>query len=108
MPPVDANINHAAAPPDDGIEDVIPGTALDGLAKEWENDSTVRGKALATKSLLYWPSPEQVGVINFDTMKPNVKVLMILLENWAPQVDSAKTVCVDQLRVEDWFSKMFA
>ena len=102
MPPVDAN------EPSDDIDEVVPGTSLEGLGKMWENDETIRGRALATKSMLYWPTSEQVGVITFDTMKYNVRVLMILLEKWAPQVDSAKTVCIDQLRAEVWFLKMFA
>ena len=99
MPP--AAPNNAV----DDIEEEVPGTSLEGLASLWENDRGLRSRALKSQSLLAWPLPEQVGVINFDTMKSNARVVMLILEKWAPQVTTAKTVNIDQLREEDWFLK---
>ena len=81
-------------------QEPVPGTSLEGLAGLWENDKVIRGKTLGSGKLLQWPSPEQVGVINFETMKKNCRVLEKLLLTWCPQLSYAKTVHIDQVRAE--------
>ena len=81
-------------------ENDIPGVSLEGLGDTWEKDHTIRARAVSSKSLLAWPSPKHVGVINFTTAKQNVLVLSHLLELWCPQVPCAKTVNIDQVRTE--------
>ena len=81
-------------------DEPIPGTSLEGLAKSWESDDTFRGRLLATGNVLQWPSSKLTGVISFETISLNCKVLEKTLRCWCPQVSSAKTVCIDQVREE--------
>lgn len=90
-----------AVAPDFDNDEPVPGTSLEGLGYAWEADECIRGNALQNGgSLLSWPSPKHVGVINFQCVSHNAKVLSILLERWCPQVPSVKTVNIDQLRAE--------
>ena len=90
-----------AVAPDFDNDEPIPGTSLEGLGHAWEADECIRGHALQNGgSLLSWPTPKHVGVINFQCASHNAKVLSILLELWCPQVRSVKTVNIDQLRAE--------
>ena len=83
----------------------IEGTSLQGLAKLWEGDPIIRGKALKNGSLLSWPSPKKTGVITFATVAFNSKVVEHCLRHWCPQVPSAKTLNIDQVRLEARVSK---
>ena len=79
-------------------EEVDPTRSLEGLANKWNGDEGLRTLLLHKGSLLQWPSPEQKGVVNFDTMRLNSTVLNHVLELWAPQVEVPKTVCIDDMR----------
>eukprot|EP00438_Fugacium_kawagutii_P013701 Skav233526 [mRNA] locus=scaffold2975:268787:271531:- [translate_table: standard] len=57
----------------EGEDGVLP--SLDGLAKVWEEDSVVRTLLLHNGSLLSWPSEKMKGVVTFETMRPNARVI---------------------------------
>lgn len=79
-----------------------PGKTLEGLAALWEDDKYVRSLVLSTQSLLKWPSKKKMGVITFETMSANYRVLSLLLKIWLPLNESAKTVFIDHVRNEAW------
>ncbi|CAE7226889.1 unnamed protein product [Symbiodinium sp. CCMP2456] len=56
-------------------------SALDGLAAKWEDD--------------------KVGVINFETMRPNARVLELLLHRYLPDAPELRTINVYAAREED-------
>eukprot|EP00435_Cladocopium_sp_Y103_P070850 s275_g36.t1 len=89
-----------APPPENDLDAPVEGTSLEGLWKQWDNDETIRRFALKTGTLLSWPSPKHTGVLNFETMGRNVRVLSYLMEIWCPQVPTAKTINIDQIRAE--------
>lgn len=77
------------------------GANLVGLAESWEGAADVRQRLLSTHSLLAWPSPKLTGVISFDTMSMNYKVLSLLIDVWCSQHATPKSVNIDQVREED-------
>lgn len=79
-------------------EEALPG--LVGLAKSWENDEEIRRFILRHDALLRWPTPAKTGVTTFETMRMNSMVLGKVLDIWCPQVTSAKTVNIDDVRHE--------
>lgn len=79
-----------------------PGKSLDGLAKLWEDDEVIRRRVLEHDTLLQFPSKKQIGVITFETMSGNARVLAHVLTTWCPQHAAAKMVNIDQVRAEDW------
>lgn len=83
---------------DDAGADV--GVSLAGLMNKWNSDDVVREQFLHKKSLLKWPSPKHVGVINFNTLSLNARVMGKVLEVWCPQLDTPKTVWMDHVRDE--------
>ena len=73
--------------------------SLDGLNECWEADPIIRGHALRNEgTLLCWPSKELTGVVSFQTIACNARVLWQLLETWCPQVPEPKTVSMAQVR----------
>ena len=90
---------------DDEVETDAPieGTSLKGLWNRWDNDEPIRRFALKSGSLLSWPSPKHTGVLNFQTMGRNTRVLTHLMEIWVPQVPIAKTIHIDHIREEVGF-----
>ena len=76
------------------------GVSLAGLMTKWNDDDAIRTHVLHTQSLLKWPSPKHVGVINFNTLALNARVISKLLEVWCPQLDTPKTVWIDHVRDE--------
>lgn len=85
----------------DPIEEGDPSlTSLDGLAKMWEDTEILRDRLLGTGSLLTWPDPKLTGVITFHTLSYNAKLIERILQLWCPQVDTPKTVVIDQVREE--------
>lgn len=73
---------------------------LNGLAKVWNDDDTIRTMVLHTKSLLAWPSPKMTGVINFNTMRQNSAVIQTVLGVWCTRVATPQTVYIDHMRDE--------
>ncbi|CAE7249148.1 unnamed protein product [Symbiodinium microadriaticum] len=59
------------------------------------------GHLLKTGNLLRWPSPAQVGCINFETLGLNYRVMTKLLRIWLPKIDTLKTVNIFACRHED-------
>ena len=60
-----------AVAPDFDNDEPIPGTSLEGLGHAWEADECIRGHALQNGgSLLSWPTPKHVGVINVRPTMP--------------------------------------
>lgn len=82
-----------------------PQTNLDGLAKAWADDECVRSLLLHKKSLLSWPSSKKTGVISFETMAQNARVLSKVLEIWCPQMEIPKTLSIDDAREQVRCSK---
>ena len=76
--------------------------ALSGLAAAWEKCRAIRQAALRNDSVLQWPTPALTGVITFETMTYNSKVLLRLLRLWLPQLDTLKTINVFAARKEVW------
>ena len=74
--------------------------ALEGLAEPWERSRSIRQKMLATGRLLSWSEPAKVGVISFDAMQHNYRILMKMLENWLPKTDTLNTFNVYAARRE--------
>ena len=84
-----------------GPDSAMPVLTLEGLAGAWESDQVIRSHALKMGTMLAWPSPKHVGVVTFETISKNARVMDLLLKLWCPQLTSAKTVNVDQLRAEE-------
>ena len=82
-----------------------PQTNLDGLSKAWADDECVRSLLLHKKSLLSWPSSKKTGVISFETMAQNARVLSKVLEIWCPQMEIPKTLSIDDAREQVRCSK---
>lgn len=74
---------------------------LDGLAEAWEDDKTIRSVVLHKGSLCSWPNVASTGVITFETMKMNAKVIMKILEVWCPKTLHPQTVYIDHMRAQD-------
>ncbi|CAE7451442.1 unnamed protein product [Symbiodinium sp. KB8] len=74
--------------------------ALSGLAASWDKSRAIRGHLLKTGNLLRWPSPAQVGCINFETLGLNYRVMTKLLRIWLPKIDTLKTVNIFACRHE--------
>ncbi|CAE7307268.1 CRYD [Symbiodinium necroappetens] len=74
--------------------------ALSGLAASWDKSKAIRGHLLKTGNLLRWPSPAQVGCINFETLGLNYRVMTKLLRIWLPKIDTLKTVNIFACRQE--------
>ena len=85
----------------DPIDDADASTvSLEGLANMWQDVEAIRDRVLKEKSLLVWPNPKMTGVINFNTLAMNARVLEVLLQLWCPQLSEPKTVIIDQVRDE--------
>ena len=91
----------------DPIDDAdASAVSLEGLANNWQEVESIRDRVLKEKSLLAWPNPKMTGVINFNTLSMNAKVIEVLLQLWCPQLAEPKTVLIDQVRNEvGWGSK---
>ena len=74
--------------------------ALDGLATCWEKNKSIRHHMLATGNLMKWPSPTLVGVVNFQTIALNHKVLERTLRLWLKRTDVLKTINIYAARRE--------
>ena len=74
--------------------------SLDGLGKTWERDDIIRHGALKRGSLLAWPDPKLTGVISFQTIAYNARLIEVLLSIHCPRTSSPKTVNIDKLRYE--------
>ena len=74
--------------------------ALDGLASAWERNRSIRNRVMQSGSLLQWPDSKKVGVISFETMSYNYKVLLRLLRIWLPDLEKLKTINVYAARRE--------
>ena len=83
----------------DPIEEGDPSlTSLDGLAKMWEDTEILRDRLLGSGSLLTWPEKKLTGVITFLTLAYNAKLIERILQVWCPQVETTKTVVIEQIR----------
>ncbi|CAE7904173.1 unnamed protein product [Symbiodinium necroappetens] len=73
---------------------------LSGLASAWEADKDVRKGARKRKSLLQWKDPTKVGLIGFNSIKDNWKVILHLISIYCPDSPPSKTVPVDDVKPE--------
>lgn len=71
---------------------------LHGLAEAWEGDSRVRRFALKKGGFLQWPNDQKVGVISFESIKPNATVISHILKLHCPEAEDRKTVPIDGLK----------
>ena len=76
------------------------GVSLEGFWQAVSNDADLRAHLLSADTLFKWPSPAQIGVLNFETMRPNSRIMHILIENWCPQVPHMKTIYAVHAREE--------
>lgn len=74
--------------------------SLEGFADAISNDPSLRIRLLEGKTLLAWPSPESVGVINLASLSLNIRVMMILGDIWCPQWTGPITTPVDLQKQE--------
>ena len=72
---------------------------LEGFWKTLSDDAALRERFCRDGSLFAWPNAKLTGIINFETMKQNVGVLMHLVQKWCPQVQ-LKTIPPELARVE--------
>lgn len=70
------------------------------LCRDWLRHGTIRHLALKNGQLLKWPNKKQIGVISFETIAFNARVLDHLLRFHCPSVKTPKTVNIDLLREE--------
>ena len=75
-----------------------PSNNLDGLWKLWADDEVVRSQILQKGTLFSWPDPKCTGVINFETMEHNTRVLEYLAETWCPKTSAPKTIYIPHAR----------
>ena len=73
---------------------------LQGLAKAWENDEVIRHSALKNWQLLKWPTQKLVGVISFETIAYNARVVDYVLRFHCPSTKTPRTVNTELLREE--------
>ena len=71
---------------------------LSGLAQAWEQEKDVRKGARKRKCLLQWKDPSKVGLIGFNSIKDNWKVLLHLISIYCPDSPPSKTVPVDDVK----------
>lgn len=91
-----------------GQEDADPVASLEGLGLQWETDTKVRRKANKHDGrMIFYPSVEKDGVIDFDTIKLNHHVVRHLLEYWLPIAPDRKTPHVDLIKPEVRFGFNF-
>ena len=86
-------------------EEEIESSTLVGLGVQWEKDEVIRQNTLKNNSLLVWPTPKMTGVISFETVAMNARVLDYLLRLHCPLLSPAKTVNIDHVRSEDWYDQ---
>ena len=87
-------------------DDAAPSSTLDGLAVAWERDEIVRQKTLKSGSLLAWPTAKLTGVVSFQTISYNARVMDILLNIHCSKIPTPKTVNMEKLRAEVGWSKV--
>lgn len=73
---------------------------LEGLADDFESDSSIRKTTLRTKALLTWVAPNKVGVVTNKSLKLNAPILEVVLRKWCPVAPNRKTVPVGYLKKE--------
>ncbi|CAE7568239.1 unnamed protein product [Symbiodinium sp. CCMP2592] len=73
---------------------------LSGLAQAWENEKDVRKGSRKRKCLLQWKDPTKVGLIGFNSLKENWKVILHLINIYCPDSPPSKTVPVDDVKPE--------
>ena len=81
-------------------EEPVDGVNLEGLWQKLADDPVIRKLFVKSKTLFSWPTPGQTGVINYETLRPNSRLLSILIENWCPKMQKAKTVYQPHARAE--------
>ena len=92
---------NPARPIEDEVEEGDPElVSLDGLAKIWNDTEVLRDLLLGKGTLLLWPDDKLTGVVNFNTIAYNGKLIELVLQLWCPQVSEAKTLIIDQVRAE--------
>ena len=77
-----------------------PSVDLTGLWQAISNDPELRQHVLAQGTLFKWPTPAQTGVINFDTLRPNAPLLVILIDLWCSRCGVMKTIFAPHARAE--------
>ncbi|CAE7738278.1 unnamed protein product [Symbiodinium sp. CCMP2456] len=73
---------------------------LSGLAQAWENEKDVRKGSRKRKCLLQWKDPTKVGIIGFNSLKDNWKVVLHLIDTYCPDSAPSKTVPVDAVKLQ--------
>ena len=87
-------------------EDVAPSSTLNGVGAAWERDEIVRQKTLKEGQLLSWLTAKLTGVVTFQTIAHNARVMDILLNIHCSRIPTPKTVNMDKLRGEVGWSKV--
>lgn len=86
-------------------DEEVESSTLSGLGAQWEKDDVIRQNTLKNNSVLVWPKPTMVGVISFETVAINARVLDYMLRLHCPRLSQAKTVNIDHVRSEDRYDQ---
>ncbi|CAL1156972.1 unnamed protein product, partial [Cladocopium goreaui] len=78
------------------------------LAALWEMEPSIRVASCESACLTKWANTRLIGVASTGAMSLNIKVLELLAEWWAKQVDMPQAIPIDKLRdqVVEWRTLM--
>ena len=77
------------------------------LAALWEMEPSIRVAARENGCLTKWANARLIGVASTGALSINIKVLELLAEWWAKQVDMPQAIPIDKLRAEVGQQKCF-
>ena len=73
---------------------------LGELAKSWERDDVIRGRARSTGCLTKWLSPKTKGIASMRAIDLNCDPLLLIARKWCPLCKQAKCPPVPLLKAE--------
>ena len=77
------------------------------LAALWEMEPSIRVASCESACLTKWANTRLIGVASTGAMSLNIKVLELLAEWWAKQVDMPQAIPIDKLRDQVGQQKLF-
>ena len=86
----------------------MPSIPLTGLAKQWDENETIRRRLTSQHRLLFWKSPEVVGVVSFKAASANYDVLLPFFEKWCSLSEVCRAPLLKNVKKEARSSSGFA
>ena len=84
----------------DEAREVSAKPSLKGLAKKLADDPVLRHHLLTTGTFFKWPAVKCTGIVNFQSIAVNSRLLEYVVDLWCPQHTVPKTLQVEQARDE--------